>query len=291
VICEAESWVEIENYGIAKQKWLESLLELPNGIPSHDTIERLFVRLRPEQVQQCFLNWVQAVFEISGGQLTAIDGKTLRGSYERDSKQSTIHMVSAWASQNRIVIGQRKVNEKSNEITAIPELLRVLDLAGAVVSIDAIGCQTAIAEQIVEQRADYVLALKGNQGNLHEDVEQLFDHARQQQFRGIEYDYYETQDKGHGHIEIRRYWLMGNTGYPVGAEHWAKLTTIGCMESQRQVEGKTTCETRYYLLSLPLLIQNTKYLTVSMIYCLKIGKRSILLPTLLRTGLLRSSMK
>jgi predicted transposase YbfD/YdcC len=252
VICGAESWVEIENYGIAKQEWLESFLELPNGIPSHDTIERLFARLRPEQVQQCFLNWVQAMFEISDGQLISIDGKTLRGSYERDSKRGMIHMVSAWASQSRIVLGQRKVNEKSNEITAIPELLRVLDLAGAVVSIDAMGCQTAIAEQIVEQQGDYVLALKGNQGNLHEDVEQLFDHARQQQFRGVEHDDYETQDTGHGRIEIRRYWVMGNTEFLIGAENWAKLTTIGCVESQRQVKGKTTCETRYYLLSLPL---------------------------------------
>lgn len=252
VICGAESWVEIENYGIAKQEWLENFLELPHGIPSHDTIERLFARLRPEQMQQCFLNWVQAVFEISDGRLIAIDGKTLRGSYERDSKRSVIHMVSAWASQNRIVLGQRKVNEKSNEITAIPELLRVLDLAGAVVSIDAMGCQTAIAQQIVEQQADYVLALKGNQGNLHEDVEQLFKHAHQQQFSGIEHDYYETQAKGHGRIEIRRYWVMGNTEYLIGAENWAKLTTIGCVESQRQAEGKTTCETRYYLLSLSL---------------------------------------
>lgn len=252
VICGAESWVEIENYGVAKQQWLESFLELPNGIPSHDTIERLFARLRPEQLQQCFLNWVQAVFDISGERLIAIDGKTLRGSYERDSKRGMIHMVSAWASQNRIVLGQRKVNEKSNEITAIPELLRVLDLAGAIVSIDAMGCQTAIAEQIVEQQGDYVLALKGNQGNLHEDVEQLFDHARTQQFRDIEHDYYETQDTGHGRIELRRYWVMGNTEFLIGAENWAKLTTIGCVESQRQVEGKTTCETRYYLLSLPL---------------------------------------
>lgn len=252
VICGAESWVEIEHYGIAKQEWLETFLELPNGIPSHDTIERVFARLRPESVQQCFRNWVQAVFESSGGQLIAVDGKTLRGSYEREGKRGMIHMVSAWASQNRIVLGQRKVNEKSNEITAIPELLRVLDLAGAVVSIDAMGCQTAIAEQIVEQQGDYVLALKGNQGSLHDDVEQLFAHARQQHFRGIEYDYYETQDKGHGRIETRRYWVMGNTEHLIGAEHWAKLTTIGCVESQRQMGDKITCETRYYLLSLPL---------------------------------------
>jgi predicted transposase YbfD/YdcC len=252
VICGAETWVDIENYGLAKQGWLQKFLELPNGIPSHDTLARVFARLRPEQLQQCFLNWVQAVFEMTDGQLIALDGKTLRGSYEGGNKQGMIHMVSAWAIQNRIVLGQRKVNEKSNEITAIPELLRVLDLAGAVVSIDAMGCQTAIAEQIVAQQGDYVLALKGNQGNLHEDVVQLFDHARRQHFRGIEHDSYETQERGHGRTEIRRYWVMGQTEYLVGAENWAKLTTIGCVESQRCVGEQTTCETRYYLLSLPL---------------------------------------
>jgi predicted transposase YbfD/YdcC len=252
VICGAQSWVEIENYGMAKQEWLKTFLELPNGIPSHAPIARVFARLRPECLQQCFLNWVQAVFAISDGQLIVLDGKTLRSSYERGGKQGMIHMVSAWATQNRIVLGQRKVHEKSNEITAIPELLSVLDLTGAVVSIDAMGCQTAIAEQIIEQGGDYVLALKGNQGNLHEDVVQLFDYAQQQNFRGIEHDSYETQEQGHGRVETRRYWLMGQTEYLIGAENWAKLTTIGAVESQRQIGEKITCETRYYLLSLPL---------------------------------------
>jgi predicted transposase YbfD/YdcC len=248
----ADNWVEIENYGNSKQEWLETFLELPNGIPSHDTFERMFARLRPEQLQQCFLNWVQAVFKITDGQLINLDGKTLRGSYDRGGKQGMIHMVSAWASQNRLVLGQRKVNEKSNEITAIPELLRVLDLNGAVVSIDAMGCQTEIAAQIVAQQGDYVLALKGNQGDLHQDVQQLFDHAHHQNFRGIEHDFYETQEQGHGRQELRRYWVMGNTEYLVGAEKWAKLTTIGCVESQRQVGDKITSERRYYLLSLSL---------------------------------------
>lgn len=252
VICGADTWVEIENYGIAKQEWLETFLELPNGIPSHDTFERMFARLRPEQLQQCFLNWVQAVFNISDGQLINLDGKTLRGSYDRGGKQGMIHMVSAWASQNRLVLGQRKVNEKSNEITAIPELLKVLDLNGAVVTIDAMGCQTEIATQIVSQQGDYVLALKGNQGDLHQDVQQLFAHAHSQNFRGIEHDFYETQEQGHGRQEIRRYWVMGKTEYLIGAENWAKLTTIGCVESQRQVGDKITSERRYYLLSLPL---------------------------------------
>ena len=252
VICGADTWVEIENYGIAKQEWLKTFLELPNGIPSHDTFERMFARLRPEQLQQCFLSWVQAVFNITDGQLINLDGKTLRGSYERGGKQGMIHMVRAWASQNRLVLGQRKVNDKSNEITAIPKLLQVLDLNGAVVSIDAMGCQTEIAAQIVAQQGDYVLALKANQGNLYQAVQQLFDHAHNQNFRGIEHDVYQTQEHGHGRQEIRRYWVMGKTEYLIGAQNWAKLTTIGCVESQRQVGDKMTCEKRYYLLSLPL---------------------------------------
>jgi hypothetical protein len=161
VICGAESWVDIENYGLAKDSWLRTFLE-------------------------CFLNWVQSVFEITDGQVIAIDGKTLRGSFERGCKRAMIHMVSAWATHNHIVLGQRKVDEKSNEITAIPELLEVLALAGAIVTIDVMGCQTEIAKQITDQGGDYVLALKGNQGNLHKDVIQQFEQAQQQEFRGIE---------------------------------------------------------------------------------------------------------
>lgn len=252
VICGADSWVEVENYGIAKQAWLSTFLELPHGIPSHDTIERLFARLRPAELQQCFVDWVQAVFEISGGQLIAIDGKTLRSSYDKGGKRGMLHMVSAWATQNHLVLGQRKVSDKSNEITAIPELLKVLELDGAVVSIDAMGCQTEIAAQIIKQNGDYVLALKGNQGELHEDVVQLFEQAHRQSFSGIEHDYHETQEQGHGGLETRRYWVMGNTDYLIGAQKWAKLTSIGCVTSQRYVDDVLVCETRYYLLSLPL---------------------------------------
>jgi predicted transposase YbfD/YdcC len=163
-----------------------------------------------------------------------------------------IPMVSAWASEHRIVLGQRKVNDKSNEITAIPELLRVLDLNGAVVIMDAMGCQTEIAAQIVEQHGDYVLALKGNPGNLHEDVEQLFEYARKQNFHNIEHAFYQTQEQGHGRQEVRKYWVMGETTGLIGAENWSKLSAIGCVEAQRQIQGKITTEFRYYLLSLPL---------------------------------------
>jgi predicted transposase YbfD/YdcC len=249
VICGAEDWGEVEEYGLAKQPWLETFLSLPKGIPSHDTFNRLFARLRPEQLQQCFLNWVQAVYQITGGQVIAIDGKTLRGSCERGSRRSLIHMVSAWATENRLVLGQRKVDEKSNEITAIPELLRILDLEGAIVTIDAMGCQTEIAAQIVEQKGDYVLALKGNQGNLHKDVIDLFDEARKRRFQGVPYDLYETDEQSHGRHERRRYWVVSNVSSLPERKKWANLTAVGCVESQRTIGDKITTERRYYLLS------------------------------------------
>jgi predicted transposase YbfD/YdcC len=251
VICGAESWVDIENFGHAKHPWLCEFLELPHGIPSHDTFERLFARLQPDELQQCFLGWVEAVHEISVGKIVAIDGKTLRGAYERGGRTSMIHMVSAWATQNRLVLGQRKVSEKSNEITAIPELLSLLDLEGALVTIDAMGTQKQIAQQIIEQGADYVLALKGNQGNLYEDVTQLFQYALTQEFKGIEHDYLQTTEQGHGRIETRRYWVMGQTEYLLDAQLWPGLNSIGCVESQRQLKGKTSLERRYYILSIP----------------------------------------
>ncbi|NJL89078.1 MAG: ISAs1 family transposase [Coleofasciculaceae cyanobacterium SM2_1_6] len=255
VICGANSWSEVESYGRAKQEWLSKFLALPNGIPSHDTFERLFARLKPQELQQCFLNWVQAVFQTTVGQVIAIDGKTLRGAYERGEERGMIHMVSAWATQNHLVLGQCKVAEKSNEITAIPELLKMLKLEGGIVSIDAMGCQTKIAETIINQGGDYVLALKANQGNLHEDVTQLFKLAHQQNFKDIEHDFSQTIDKGHGRIEIRKYWLMGQTQYLLGAENWRGLQSIGCVESERRINGKSTIERRYYLLSIPVNAQ------------------------------------
>jgi predicted transposase YbfD/YdcC len=252
VICGAEDWGEIAEYGLAKQSWLETFLDLPNGIPSHDTFNRLFARLCPEQLQQCFLNWVQAVYHITKGQAIAIDGKTSRGSCERGNPCSLIHMVSAWATQNRLVLGQRKVDEKSNEITAIPELLRVLDLDGATVTIDAMGCQTEIAAQIVEQKGNYVLALKGNQGHLHQDVMELFEQASEQKFRGMPYDLYATEEHSHGRHERRRYWVVSDVLSLPDRKKWANLSAVGCVESQRILEDKITTEKRYYLLSEPL---------------------------------------
>lgn len=251
VICGADSWVDIETYGKAKQAWLSEFLELPNGIPSHDTIARVFAALNPTALQECFLSWVKAIAHLSEGEIIAIDGKTLRQSYDTGRNKGAIHMVSAWASQNRLVLGQVKVDEKSNEITAIPQLLAVLDLEGCIVTIDAMGAQKAIAQQIIEGGGDYVLSLKGNQGNLHQDVQQLFEWVRQMEFKDIAHEFHQTIDGGHGRIEIRRHWLLGEVEHLIDAQLWSGLKRVGLVEAERRVPGQVpTLEQRYYLVSL-----------------------------------------
>lgn len=251
VICGAESWVEIELYGKTKAECLKSFLRLANGIPSHDTIARVFAALDPKSLAECLMSWVSSVAEQVEGEVIAIDGKSLRRSYESGGKRGVIHMVSAWASQNRLVLGQVKVSEKSNEITAIPQLLDVLDVNGCLVTIDAMGTQTAIAEQIVERGGDYVLSLKGNQPNLHQDVVQLFDQAVKVGFKDITHEFCRTVDADHGHIETRRHWLLGSVEHLDGASRWAGLKRVGMVEAERRIEGReTSCERRYYLLSL-----------------------------------------
>jgi predicted transposase YbfD/YdcC len=251
VICGADSWVGMESFGKAKHQWLKTILELPHGIPSHDTFARVFARLNPEQFQNCFLNWVKSIEKISEREVIAIDGKTLRQSYDKAKEQGAIQMVSAWATVNRLVLGQCKVESKSNEITAIPKLLKMLEVKGCIVTIDAMGTQTKIAQQIVEQEGDYVLALKGNQGNLCKDVEQLFAHAQSVNFVGIKHDFQETIDKGHGRIEIRRCWAMEPPEFLLGGEKWANLTSISMIQAERRLKGKIEYETRYYISSLP----------------------------------------
>lgn len=255
IICGADSWVEIEQYGLSKESWLSTFLELPNGIPSHDTFERLFARLRPEQLQASFSSWLNTVSGVLKQAGIAIDGKALRGSGHPGEPPSLIYMVSAWATEARLVLGQRKVDEKSNEITAIPELLSLLTLDGAIVTIDAIGCQTAIARQIVEQGGDYVLPVKGNQGNLHKDVVDWFERVQAKRFSGEQYDLYETQETEHGRQDTRRYWVLTNIDAIPALKQWVKSTAIGCIESQRTVGLKTTTEKRYFLMSLPLSAQ------------------------------------
>lgn len=250
VICGADNFVEIVEYGREKEEWLKTFLELANGLPSVDTFERLFARLKPEALQICFISWMEAVHESTKGEFINVDGKTLRGAKESGNSRSLIHMVSVWSASQHLVLGQTKVGEKSNEITAIPSLLKMLSLEGSVVSIDAMGCQTEIANTIIEQGADYVLALKGNQGNLHDDVRELFTLASEQNFKNVEHQFHETIEKGHGRMETRRYWTMGNTEYLIGAEKWRDLRSIGMVESQRTMNGTTSTEYRYYLLSL-----------------------------------------
>jgi len=250
VICGADSWVGMESFGQAKEKWLKRILELPNGIPSHDTFARLFARLNPEQLQACFLSWVRTVVRFSEAEVVAIDGKTLRRSYDEKDSKAAIHMVSAWAAENRLVLGQQKVDAKSNEITAIPQLLKLLEIEGCIVTIDAMGCQKRIAQQIVERDADYVLALKANQGNLFKDVQQIFAHAESTQFAGVQSDFHETIDKAHGRVEIRRCWTMQQVEVLVDAEKWVKLTSMGMIQSERHINGKVERETRYYISSL-----------------------------------------
>ena len=249
-ICGANDWEAIAQYGRTKQEWLKTWLELPNGIPSADTFNRVFARLKPAELQKCFMGWMQAVQELTAGELINIDGKTLRGATEAGNSRSLIHMVSVWSASQRLVLGQIKVSEKSNEITAIPPLLKLLAIRGCLVSIDAMGCQTEIAKTIVEQGADYVLALKGNQGELHTDVAQLFTAARKQNFRNIEHQFHSTVSTGHGRIETRRYWTMGDTEYLIGAHKWSGLKSIGMVESQREMNGKVSIEQRYYILSI-----------------------------------------
>jgi len=249
VICGADNFVEIAEYGKEKEEWLKTFLELANGIPSVDTFERLFARVKPEALQTCFISWMEAVHECTDGEFINVDGKTLRAAKEAGNKKSLIHMVSVWSASQHLVLGQKKVGEKSNEITAIPSLLEMLMIRDCIVSIDAMGCQTEIANTIIEQGADYVLALKGNQGNLHKDVQQLFSSALAKNFKNIDHQFHSTVEKGHGRIETRRYWTMGNTEYLIGAEKWRGLKSIGMVESERIINGNVSTEHRYYLLS------------------------------------------
>lgn len=250
VICGADTWVEMEAYGRAKEQWLRQFLALPNGIPSHDTFARVLARLKPEELQQCFLRWMQAVSEVTQGEVVAVDGKTLRRSFDRASGKSAIHMVSAWASANRLVLGQQKVDEKSNEITAIPALLQLLELKGCIVTIDAMGCQKAIARTIVDQGADYVLTLKANHGLLYEEVQRFFAWAQQRQFADVPHEYEHTLDGSHGRGEERRYWLVSDLTWLTAKQEWAGLESLGRVERQRTVAGKTTLDVHYYLTSL-----------------------------------------
>ena len=251
VICGADNWVEVADWAREKMDWLKQHLELKNGIPSHDTFRRIFLRIDPEQYQASFMSWIQAVFGATKGQVVAVDGKQLRGSKSRRLGQKAICMVSAWAVKNRIVLGQRKTEEKSNEIKAIPELLKLLEIAGCIVTIDAAGCQKENAGIIVEQRGDYLLAVKGNQGKLHDDIRFLFSIAHDRDFKGVDSDWARSVSKDHGRIEIRECWVIDDEqelDFIRGHEAWSKLQTITMIRSTRR-EGETTSTQDSYFIS------------------------------------------
>lgn len=253
VICGADSWVAIEKFGYSKYEWLKTFLELPHGIPSHDVIGHLFSRLDPKQLQESFLKWVNAVFNFTEGKIIAIDGKTLRHSYDTASERPAIHMVSAWCCKNNLVLGQVKTAEKSNEITAIPELLKMLDLNGHIVTIDAMGCQKKIATQIIEGGGDYVFNLKGNQSSLHDDVRLFIEsYVDEKKLINTHFDIHEVVDANHGRIEVRRYWITEDIAWLTQAKEWRGLKSIGMVEYESidKITGKLESERRCFISSL-----------------------------------------
>lgn len=253
VICGADSWVEIETFGKAKQEWLSKQLDLTKGIPSHDTFGRVFARIDAEQFQTGFSHWIANLTPNLDGEIVAIDGKKLRRSHDKTIGKEAIYMVSAWATQAHLVLGQRKVNEKSNEITAIPLLLDTLALSGCIVTIDAMGCQHNIAQSIVDQQADYVLALKGNHGNLHEDSIEMFDYFEKIAFQNVEHTYTKTVNKGHGRVEIRECWSFNPDSwrdYFRTLDQWSTLQSISMIVAERLIDGASQREKRFFISSL-----------------------------------------
>jgi predicted transposase YbfD/YdcC len=251
VIAGADDWVEIAAFGREKQQWFKTFLELPGGIPSHDTFGRVFSLINPEEFGKCFVSWIRSAFPMADSDVIAIDGKTARRSHDRINGKSAMHMVSAWAVRNRVILGQVKTEDKSNEITAIPELLKVLDINGCVVTTDAMGCQKEIARQIVDQGADYVFSLKGNQGNLHKEVELLFEDAKKNGYKDLARETYTTVDGGHGRVETRSYTVTADVDWFEEKSKWKKLSTFGMVESTREIGEQTIQETRYFISSLP----------------------------------------
>jgi predicted transposase YbfD/YdcC len=252
VIAGADSWVEVAKYGRSKLEFLAGFLELPNGIPAHDTFGRVFALLSPSALQEGFLQWVQAISEATLGRVVAIDGKTARRSFDKAAGKGPLHMVSAWLSENRLLLGQQACDSKSNEITAIPELIKNLEISGATVTIDAMGCQKEIAATIQEAGADYVLAVKDNQPTLHDDIRQVFSDGLDNGFAGLEHHSYQTHDEGHGRVETRIYHIV-EVPDELAKRHadWSGLTSFGFVYSERQEGDKEpSVETRVFISSL-----------------------------------------
>jgi len=251
VICGAESWKDMRIWGEARQTWLEQFLELPNGIPSRDTFRRVISRLDPEEFQRCFVRWIKSLSRHTKGRIVAVDGKTLRRSMDSAEGRNPLHIVSAWASDQHLALGQLTVDSKSNEITAIPELLRLLELQGALVTIDAMGCQKNIAGQIVQQEADYCLAVKGNQEHLEEDISQHFQNCLGKDFADTPHTVYSTEEKGHGREEKRLYYMTPVPDTLRNAKAWANLRGVGMAITYRSTkpDDDPDGEVRYYICS------------------------------------------
>lgn len=260
-ICGADGWIQVEQFGIEKEAWLKTILELPNGIPSHDTFGRVFAHLDPVEFEACFFEWVQSISEKVEG-VIAIDGKTLRRSHDKANGKKALHMVSAWAVENRLVLAQVAVDQKSNEITAIPKLLRQLSLSGCIGTHDAMGTQKETTKQVVDDDGDFVLALKKNHRTLRKGVEQAFAHALASDSPQILTHFYETVEKGHGLISVRRHWMIDDPEIiarlnPKG--EWKGLKSIGMVQSERKIGEKVTNETKYYIMSLGKEVQTFAY--------------------------------
>jgi predicted transposase YbfD/YdcC len=256
MLCGAETFVDFEDFGKAKEDWLRGFLQLPNGIPSHDTFGRVFCAMDNQCFAESFRNWTEGLRKKISGEIVAIDGKTLRRSHDKHKAKSAIHMVSAWGRENGLVLGQIKVAEKSNEITAIPELLRTLELADCIVTIDAMGTQKSIAREIREADADYVLALKGNHETALEEISSFLLDARAKNFADVPHDFLEKVEKDHGRIETRRYWITEQVDWFEDRQLWEGLRSFGMVESLREINGVSSREIRFFLASIPAAAKN-----------------------------------
>jgi predicted transposase YbfD/YdcC len=255
VVGGSDDWVGVEEFGIDRYDWFKQFLSLPNGIPSHDTFGRVFSLISPTEFEACFIEWINLLRFKIPGEFVAIDGKNLRRSHDEKSGKSAIHRVSAWASENALVLGQLKTNAKSNEMTAIPQLIELLDLSGSIITIDAMGCQKDIAKLIIDKQADYVLNLKANQGNLFDEVQQFFLEKLANDFEKSSLFYCQIATENHGRSEVRRYWVTDQISELTHIAPWKNLNLIGMVESQRTARGETVVERRFFISSLENNVQ------------------------------------
>ncbi len=249
IICGADDFVSIARFGRTKREWFAKFLDLSTGIPSHDRFNAILAAIKPAEFERCLVSWTTAMHEITGGQVIAIDGKTLRRSFDAATGKAALHMVSAWATLNNLSLGQAATDAKSNEITAIPKLLEILDVSGALVTIDAAGCQTAIAQKILDGGGDYVLAVKGNQPKLHEGLIDFFVAALENGYEGVKVRSYQTEEEEHGRKEFRSYDICQVPDDLPDRERWPGLKAIGVVVSSTIRDGKDCVQMRYYILS------------------------------------------